>query len=64
MDGGEYVSMAGEFNDLKKVILPQSITCVEQGVMITSSVDLDFIWQVTKEQWAMMESMIRSTKGS
>ncbi|XP_051575680.1 2,4-dienoyl-CoA reductase [(3E)-enoyl-CoA-producing], mitochondrial-like [Myxocyprinus asiaticus] len=37
MDGGEYVSMAGEFNDLKKV---------------------------TKEQWAMLESMIRSTKGS
>ncbi|XP_073728416.1 2,4-dienoyl-CoA reductase [(3E)-enoyl-CoA-producing], mitochondrial [Misgurnus anguillicaudatus] len=37
MDGGEYVNMAGEFNDLKKV---------------------------TKEQWAMMEAMIRSTKGS
>ncbi|KAK7147060.1 hypothetical protein R3I94_009797 [Phoxinus phoxinus] len=37
MDGGEYVSMAGEFNSLK---------------------------EVTKEQWAMMESMIRSTKGS
>ncbi|KAG7470015.1 hypothetical protein MATL_G00134780 [Megalops atlanticus] len=37
MDGGEYVSMAGEFNDLKKV---------------------------TKEQWAMLETMIRKTKGS
>lgn len=37
MDGGEYVSMAGEFNDLK---------------------------QVTKEQWDMMEAMIRNTKGS
>ncbi|NWH59108.1 DECR protein, partial [Geococcyx californianus] len=37
MDGGEYVSMAGEFNDLKKV---------------------------TKEQWDMMEAMIRKTKGS
>ncbi|KAG1948215.1 2,4-dienoyl-CoA reductase, mitochondrial [Pimephales promelas] len=37
MDGGEYVSNAGEFNGLK---------------------------EVTKEQWAMMESMIRSTKGS
>ncbi|XP_067304324.1 2,4-dienoyl-CoA reductase, mitochondrial [Pseudorasbora parva] len=37
MDGGEYVSMAGEFNGLK---------------------------EVTKEQWAMMESMIRKTKGS
>ncbi|KAI1885491.1 hypothetical protein AGOR_G00204240 [Albula goreensis] len=37
MDGGEYVSMAGEFNDLRKV---------------------------TKEQWAMLESMIRKTKGS
>ncbi|KAL0984867.1 hypothetical protein UPYG_G00149710 [Umbra pygmaea] len=37
MDGGEYVSMAGEFNDLKRV---------------------------TKEQWAMMEAMIRGTKGS
>ncbi|XP_051721817.1 2,4-dienoyl-CoA reductase, mitochondrial [Ctenopharyngodon idella] len=37
MDGGEYVSLAGEFNGLK---------------------------EVTKEEWAMMESMIRSTKGS
>ncbi|NXU57400.1 DECR protein, partial [Turnix velox] len=37
MDGGEYVSMAGEFNSLKKV---------------------------TKEQWDMMEAMIRKTKGS
>ncbi|XP_042664705.1 2,4-dienoyl-CoA reductase [(3E)-enoyl-CoA-producing], mitochondrial [Centrocercus urophasianus] len=37
MDGGEYVSMAGEFNDLKKV---------------------------TKEQWDVMEAMIRKTKGS
>lgn len=37
MDGGEYVSMAGEFNDLKKV---------------------------TKEQWDVMESIIRKTKGS
>ncbi|XP_048008446.1 2,4-dienoyl-CoA reductase, mitochondrial isoform X2 [Megalobrama amblycephala] len=37
MDGGEYVSSAGEFNGLK---------------------------EVTKEEWAMMESMIRSTKGS
>ncbi|XP_078543189.1 2,4-dienoyl-CoA reductase [(3E)-enoyl-CoA-producing], mitochondrial [Lissotriton helveticus] len=37
MDGGKYVSMAGEFNDLKKV---------------------------TKEQWDVMESIIRKTKGS
>ncbi|XP_046898447.1 2,4-dienoyl-CoA reductase, mitochondrial [Hypomesus transpacificus] len=37
MDGGEYVSMAGEFNELTKV---------------------------TSEQWAMMEAMIRGTKGS
>lgn len=37
MDGGEYVSIAGEFNGLKKV---------------------------TQEQWAIMEAMIRSTKGS
>lgn len=37
MDGGEYVSMAGEFNELR---------------------------QVTKEQWDMMEAMIRNTKGS
>lgn len=37
MDGGEYVSIAGEFNELTKV---------------------------TKEQWDMMEAMIRSTKGS
>ncbi|XP_026857420.2 2,4-dienoyl-CoA reductase, mitochondrial [Electrophorus electricus] len=37
MDGGEYVSMAGEFNGLK---------------------------MVTKEEWATMEAMIRSTKGS
>ncbi|KAL4601553.1 2,4-dienoyl-CoA reductase, mitochondrial [Arapaima gigas] len=37
MDGGEYVSIAGEFNSLKKV---------------------------TKEQWAVLESMIRKTKGS
>ncbi|PKK34164.1 2,4-dienoyl CoA reductase 1, mitochondrial [Columba livia] len=37
MDGGEYVSMAGEFNELKKV---------------------------TKEQWDVMEAMIRKTKGS
>ncbi|XP_060776666.1 2,4-dienoyl-CoA reductase, mitochondrial [Neoarius graeffei] len=37
MDGGEYVSMAGEFNSLSKV---------------------------TQEQWAMMEAMIRNTKGS
>uniref|UniRef100_A0A4W5N6L8 2,4-dienoyl CoA reductase 1, mitochondrial n=1 Tax=Hucho hucho TaxID=62062 RepID=A0A4W5N6L8_9TELE len=37
MDGGEYVSMAGEFNDLRRV---------------------------TKEQWAMMETLIRGTKGS
>ncbi|KAG7276544.1 hypothetical protein CRUP_019594 [Coryphaenoides rupestris] len=37
MDGGEYVSMAGEFNELKRV---------------------------TPEQWAVMEAMIRKTKGS
>ncbi|XP_026083790.1 2,4-dienoyl-CoA reductase, mitochondrial-like [Carassius auratus] len=37
MDGGEYVSIAGEFNGLKKV---------------------------TQEQWAIMEAMIRNTKGS
>ncbi|XP_054023423.1 2,4-dienoyl-CoA reductase [(3E)-enoyl-CoA-producing], mitochondrial [Dryobates pubescens] len=37
MDGGEFVSMAGEFNDLRKV---------------------------TKEQWDIMEAMIRKTKGS
>ncbi|XP_061304126.1 2,4-dienoyl-CoA reductase [(3E)-enoyl-CoA-producing], mitochondrial isoform X2 [Pezoporus flaviventris] len=37
MDGGEYVSMAGEFNDLK---------------------------MVTKEQWDMMEAMIRKAKSS
>ncbi|XP_071374611.1 2,4-dienoyl-CoA reductase [(3E)-enoyl-CoA-producing], mitochondrial [Centroberyx affinis] len=37
MDGGEFVSMAGEFNELRRV---------------------------TPEQWAMMETMIRSTKGS
>ncbi|KAM6102896.1 2,4-dienoyl-CoA reductase [(3E)-enoyl-CoA-producing], mitochondrial [Theristicus caerulescens] len=37
MDGGEYVSMAGEFNDLRKV---------------------------SKEQWDVMEAMIRKTKGS
>lgn len=36
-DGGEYVSIAGEFNTLKKV---------------------------TNEQWDMMESLIRKTKGS
>ncbi|NXA45469.1 DECR protein, partial [Nothocercus julius] len=38
MDGGEFVSMAGEFNDLRKV--------------------------VSKDQWDMMEAMIRKTKGS
>ncbi|CAL1583988.1 unnamed protein product [Knipowitschia caucasica] len=37
LDGGEYVSMAGEFNDLRKV---------------------------TSEQWDLIESMIRKTKGS
>ncbi|KAM4601247.1 2,4-dienoyl-CoA reductase [(3E)-enoyl-CoA-producing], mitochondrial [Polymixia lowei] len=37
IDGGEYVSMAGEFNDLRRV---------------------------TPEQWAVMEAMIRGTKGS
>ncbi|XP_062424348.1 2,4-dienoyl-CoA reductase [(3E)-enoyl-CoA-producing], mitochondrial isoform X1 [Rhea pennata] len=37
MDGGEFVAMAGEFNDLRKV---------------------------TKEQWDVMEAMIRKTKGS
>ncbi|KAM9405797.1 2,4-dienoyl-CoA reductase [(3E)-enoyl-CoA-producing], mitochondrial isoform 1-T3 [Salvelinus alpinus] len=37
MEVGDYVSMAGEFNDLRRV---------------------------TKEQWAMMETMIRGTKGS
>uniref|UniRef100_A0A672Q939 2,4-dienoyl CoA reductase 1, mitochondrial n=1 Tax=Sinocyclocheilus grahami TaxID=75366 RepID=A0A672Q939_SINGR len=37
MDGGEYVSLAGEFNGLKKV---------------------------TQKQWAIMEAMIRNTKGS
>ncbi|KFQ29810.1 hypothetical protein N332_10949, partial [Mesitornis unicolor] len=37
MDGGEYVSMAGEFNSLK---------------------------EVTKEQWDVIEAMIRKTKGS
>uniref|UniRef100_A0A3Q2GQQ0 2,4-dienoyl-CoA reductase [(3E)-enoyl-CoA-producing], mitochondrial n=1 Tax=Cyprinodon variegatus TaxID=28743 RepID=A0A3Q2GQQ0_CYPVA len=36
-DGGEYVSMAGEFNELRKV---------------------------TDDQWKMLETMIRSTKGS
>ncbi|NWI14296.1 DECR protein, partial [Crypturellus soui] len=38
IDGGEFVSMAGEMNDLRKV--------------------------VTKEEWDMMEAMIRKTKGS
>ncbi|XP_008321110.1 2,4-dienoyl-CoA reductase [(3E)-enoyl-CoA-producing], mitochondrial [Cynoglossus semilaevis] len=37
LDGGEYVSMAGEFNELRRV---------------------------TPEEWKMMETMIRSTKGS
>ncbi|XP_064195137.1 2,4-dienoyl-CoA reductase, mitochondrial isoform X2 [Anguilla rostrata] len=37
MDGGEYVSIAGEFNVLR---------------------------EVTNEQWTVMESMIRKTKGS
>ena len=37
LDGGEYNSRAGEFNDLRVV---------------------------TKEQWDMLEQMIRSTKGS
>ncbi|KAM9308416.1 2,4-dienoyl-CoA reductase [(3E)-enoyl-CoA-producing], mitochondrial [Gastrophryne carolinensis] len=37
MDGGEYVSMAGEFNSLAKI---------------------------PKEQWDIMEKMIRQTKGS
>ncbi|XP_013889518.1 2,4-dienoyl-CoA reductase [(3E)-enoyl-CoA-producing], mitochondrial [Austrofundulus limnaeus] len=36
-DGGEFVSMAGEFNELRRV---------------------------TPDQWKMMETMIRSTKGS
>ncbi|KAK5617950.1 2,4-dienoyl-CoA reductase, mitochondrial [Crenichthys baileyi] len=36
-DGGEFVSMAGEFNELRRV---------------------------TQDQWKMMETMIRSTKGS
>ncbi|KAL3859788.1 hypothetical protein ACJMK2_009982 [Sinanodonta woodiana] len=36
-DGGEYVSRAGEFNELR---------------------------DITKDQWDMMEKMIRSTKGS
>ncbi|XP_031562035.1 2,4-dienoyl-CoA reductase, mitochondrial-like [Actinia tenebrosa] len=37
MDGGEYVSMAGEFNEFRKI---------------------------PKEQWDLLESMIRKTKGS
>ncbi|KAK7898250.1 hypothetical protein WMY93_019103 [Mugilogobius chulae] len=37
LDGGEYVSMAGEFNDLRKV---------------------------SKQQWDLIEAMIRQTKGS
>lgn len=37
LDGGEYVSMAGEFNSLRRV---------------------------SKEQWDLIESMIRKTKGS
>ncbi|XP_069477426.1 2,4-dienoyl-CoA reductase [(3E)-enoyl-CoA-producing], mitochondrial [Ambystoma mexicanum] len=37
MDGGEYVTISGEFNDLR---------------------------EVSKEQWDVMESMIRKTKGS
>lgn len=68
MDGGEYVSMAGEFNGLKEVIfyfLTQSdIYNGEFSLLFLLYVYLDFICQVTKEQWAMMESMIRSTKGS
>lgn len=67
MDGGEYVSIAGEFNDLKKVILFFNIACEGRKVVPTlllHCVYLNFIWQVSKEQWTMMESMIRSTKGS
>jgi len=71
MDGGEYVSNAGEFNGLKEVIFfflnqTQSIGYLHWGVFITLFIIClpCFICQVTKEQWAMMESMIRSTKGS
>lgn len=70
MDGGEYVSLAGEFNGLKEVIffffkLSQSdIYNGEFSLLYLLYVYLDFICQVTKEEWAMMESMIRSTKGS
>ncbi|XP_032415440.1 2,4-dienoyl-CoA reductase [(3E)-enoyl-CoA-producing], mitochondrial isoform X1 [Xiphophorus hellerii] len=51
-DGGEYVSMAGEFNELRK----QRVTDVTAGVSP--------VLQVTPDQWKTLEAMIRGTKGS
>ncbi|XP_023186933.1 2,4-dienoyl-CoA reductase, mitochondrial isoform X1 [Xiphophorus maculatus] len=51
-DGGEYVSMAGEFNELRK----ERVTDVTAGVSP--------VLQVTPDQWKTLEAMIRGTKGS
>lgn len=53
------MSLAGEFNDLRKV-----------GVTLTSDpaeascLSLLVVWQVSPDQWKVMEALIRSTKGS
>ncbi|XP_061885800.1 2,4-dienoyl-CoA reductase, mitochondrial isoform X1 [Entelurus aequoreus] len=56
-DGGEYVMMAGEFNELRKVSV--ALRCV-----FLSYFNDAVNHQVTPDQWKVMEKMIRSTKGS
>ena len=66
-DGGEYVSMAGEFNEFRKV---QAFLCLNVSPFFSSALDqllkslIYLFFQVPNEMWDQMEAMIRKTKGS
>lgn len=67
-DGGELVSMAGEFNELRSVSFTFKGAVGGFGWSFSlhgsRTVVSHFVFQVTPDQWTMMEAMIRSTKGS
>lgn len=66
-DGGEYVSMAGEFNEFRKV---QVFQCLNVSLFFPLLLDqvlkslIYLFFQVPNEMWDQMEAMIRKTKGS
>lgn len=60
LDGGEFVSMAGEFNELRKV--GGSSSRGRRGA--APGLILSLVQQVSPDQWKVMEALIRGTKGS